>query len=64
VLDDADGGGSITIADKNGNTIALDTATNALSMKVSGDITLDAGGQITIKGAGPVTVKGAVINLN
>jgi phage protein D/phage baseplate assembly protein gpV len=64
VLDDSDGGGSITIADKNGNTIALDTATNALSMKVSGDITLDAGGQITIKGAGPVTVKGAVINLN
>jgi phage protein D len=64
VLDDSAGGGSITIADKNGNTIALDTATNALSMKVSGDITLDAGGQITIKGAGPVTVKGAVINLN
>jgi phage protein D len=64
VLDDTAGGGSITIADKNGNTIALDTATNALSMKVSGDITLDAGGQITIKGAGPVTVKGAVINLN
>jgi phage protein D/phage baseplate assembly protein gpV len=64
VLDDAEGGGSITIADSRGNTIALDTATNALSMKVSGDITLDAGGQITIKGAGPVTVKGAVINLN
>lgn len=64
VFDDSDGGGSITIEDKNGNTIALDTATNALSMKVSGDITLDAGGQITIKGAGPVSVKGAVINLN
>jgi phage protein D/phage baseplate assembly protein gpV len=64
VLDDSDGGGSITIKDKNGNSIALDTASNALSMKVSGDITLDAGGQITIKGAGPVTVKGAVINLN
>jgi uncharacterized protein involved in type VI secretion and phage assembly len=64
VFDDSDGGGGITVADKNGNTIKLDAASNALSMKTAGDITIDAGGQITIKGTGPVTIKGAVINLN
>lgn len=64
VFDDGDGGGSITIEDKNGNKIMFDTASNALSMKATGDISIEAGGQITIKGAGPVTVKGAIINLN
>jgi phage protein D len=64
VFDDGDGGGSITIADSNGNKIVFDTGSNAVSMKASGDISIEAGGRVSITGTGPVTIKGAIINLN
>ncbi len=79
-LDDSDGGGGITIEDKNGNKIVLDTGSNALnieingnvSVKAKGNLTLEAQGQIAIKGlgvkvdGGPATVdvKGSLVNLN
>jgi phage protein D len=56
MLDDTDGAGGITIKDKNGNTIELDTGGNQLKIEIKGDISIKAGGQIEIKGA--------VINLN
>jgi phage protein D len=79
-LDDSDGGGGITIQDKSGNKIALDTGSNALTIQVQGDasvkaqgsLTLEAQGQVEIKGmgvkveggAGTVDVKGSMVNLN
>jgi hypothetical protein len=79
-LDDSPGGGGITIKDKSGNKIVLDTQTNALtievqgnaSVKAQGNLTLEAQGQVQIKGMGvtidgqaaTVDVKGTVINLN
>jgi phage protein D len=79
-LDDSDGGGGITIEDKAGNKIKLDTGTNALTIQVQGDasvkaqgnLNLEAQGQVSIKGmgitvdgqAGTVDVKGSMINLN
>jgi phage protein D len=79
-LDDSDGGGGITIADKNGNQLVLDSGSNALQITVKGDISLKAQGNLTLQaqgqlqikgmgitidgGAGNVTVKGTTINLN
>jgi phage protein D len=79
-LDDSDGSGGITIEDKNGNKIMLDSGANKLTITVQGDasvkaqgnLTLEAQGQVQIKGmgvsvdggAGAVTVKGSTINLN
>jgi uncharacterized protein involved in type VI secretion and phage assembly len=80
VLDDSDGGGGVSIVDKNGNKVVLDSSANALTIEVQGDvrlksqanITLEAQGQVQIKGQGVtvdagaanVTVKGTTINLN
>lgn len=79
-LDDSDGGGGITIEDKNGNKVVLDTGANALtieiggnvSVKAKGNLNLEAQGQIAIKGlgvtvdGGPATVdvKGSLVKLN
>jgi type VI secretion system (T6SS) baseplate-like injector VgrG len=79
-LDDTDGGGGITIEDKNGNKVVLDTGKNALTIEVKGDasvkahgsLTFEAQGQVEIKGmgvkidggAGTVDVTGSLINLN
>jgi phage protein D len=56
VLDDSDGQSGITLEDKNGNKIHLDSSANKLTIEVSGDISIKAGGQVDIKGS--------VINLN
>ena len=56
VLDDSDSSSSISIADKNGNKIVLDSKSNHVLIETQGDLTLQAGGQVNIKGA--------VINLN
>lgn len=80
ILDDSDGGGGITIEDKNGNKLVLDSSSNSLqitvqgdtSVKAQGNMTLEAQGQVQIKGKGitidgggsEVAVKGSPINLN
>jgi len=64
VLDDADGGGGITIKDPRGNTIVLDTSNNSLRVETRGDISLKAQGNLTLEAQGQVNVKGATINLN
>jgi uncharacterized protein involved in type VI secretion and phage assembly len=51
VFDDSDGAASVTIADKNGNTIKIDSASNAMSIDVKGNLSIKAVGQVTIKGA-------------
>lgn len=79
-LDDNDGGGGITIEDRKGNTVALDSGSNALKVSVQGDTTIECVGNLTLKaqgqlkvqglgvkvdgGAGTVDVKGTVVNLN
>lgn len=79
-LDDSEGGGGISIVDKNGNKIVLDAGTNALTVELSGNaeikaqgnLTLEAQGEVQIKGMGitidggpgTVDVKGSMINLN
>jgi phage protein D len=80
LLDDSDSGGGITIQDKDGNKIVLDTAANSLAITFKGEVTvksqgslkLEAQGAVEIKGTGvkidggaaTVDVKGSVINLN
>lgn len=79
-VDDKDGGGGITIEDAKGNKIVLDAGSNAMNVKVQGDITLEASGSIKLKatgsvevngmgvkvdaGGGTVDVHGSIINLN
>lgn len=79
LLDDTDGGGGITIEDKNGNKIVLESGSNNLTMEVTGDleikatnITIEGQAQVSIKGNAGVEVessaqlnlKGALVNLN
>lgn len=64
VLDDSEGSSSITIEDKNGNTMKFESASNALSIDVKGNLTIDAKGNVTITAGGQVSIKGALINLN
>jgi uncharacterized protein involved in type VI secretion and phage assembly len=80
LIDDQDGGGGITIEDAKGNKIVLDTGSNAMQVKVQGDITMEATGSIKLKatgsvevngmgvrvdgGGGTVDVHGSIINLN
>jgi len=71
-LDDTDGAGGITIEDKNGNKVALDSGANKLTITAKGNLTLEAQGQVQIKGMGvavdggaaTVDIKGSMINLN
>lgn len=56
-LDDSQGGGGITIQDKNGNHITLDTSSNTLSIEVSGDVSVKAQGNLTLEAQGNLTLK-------
>jgi phage protein D len=56
ILDDSDGQSGITLQDKNGNKVIIDSNSNKLTIQVTGDISIQAGGQVEIKGA--------TINLN
>ena len=48
-LDDSDSGGGITIQDKNGNKIILNSAENKLNINVQGEASIEANGNITLK---------------
>jgi phage protein D len=79
-LDDDDSGGGITIEDKNGNKIFVNSQDNSLSVTIKGDtkvttqgkMSLEATGQVEIKGmgvtvdggAGHVDVKGMGVSVN
>jgi phage protein D/phage baseplate assembly protein gpV len=63
-LDDSDSGGGITIQDKAGNKIVLDTGSNALTIEVNGNVSVKAAGNLSLEASGQVQIKGAIINLN
>jgi phage protein D len=79
-LDDSDGGGGITIEDKNGNQIFINSQDNSLTITIKGDtkvttqgkMSFEATGQVEIKGmgvtvdggAGKVDVKGMGVSVN
>ncbi len=56
ILDDASGGGGITIEDKKGNKVVMDSARNSLEVIAKGDLTIKAGGKVIIKGKSGVEV--------
>lgn len=72
VLDDTAGGGGITIVDRAGNKIAIDSGASSMKLEVQGNLEIQAQGKVTIKGqagvevesAASVNIKGATINLN
>jgi len=72
VLDDSSGKEKLIIRDKTGkNEILIDSARNAMTIKVKGELNLEADGEVNIKGrnvtidGGPkVNVKGGTVNLN
>jgi phage protein D len=63
-LDDSDGGGGITIEDSKGNKIALDTASNSLTIDVKGDATVKAQGNLSLEATGSVSVKGMGVKVD
>jgi uncharacterized protein involved in type VI secretion and phage assembly len=56
-LDDSDSAPSITIEDKSGNVIKLDSKKNELTINVKGDGTISADGNLTIQAKGKVNIK-------
>ncbi|HEU5383690.1 MAG TPA: VgrG-related protein [Ktedonobacteraceae bacterium] len=57
ILDDSDGGGGITIEDKNGNQLLLDSGSNALKITIKGDTTLKAQGNLNLEAQGNLNLK-------
>jgi uncharacterized protein involved in type VI secretion and phage assembly len=55
-LDDSEGG-SVSIVDKNGNKVVLDSQTNTLTIEVKGDATLKAQGNMTLQAQGSMTLQ-------
>jgi uncharacterized protein involved in type VI secretion and phage assembly len=56
LLDDTQGSESITIQDKNGNQIVLNSPDNSMKIKIQGDLTIEAQGSIKISGMTGVEV--------
>ncbi len=56
-LDDSDSSPSITIEDKSGNIIKLDSKKNELTINVKGNGTISADGNLTIEAKGKVNIK-------
>jgi phage protein D len=55
-LDDQDGAGGITVEDRKGNIIVLESGSDALKIKVKGDATIEAQGNLTLKAQGRVEI--------
>jgi uncharacterized protein involved in type VI secretion and phage assembly len=64
VLDDDAKQGSITIEDRAGNRIQLDTASNTLTIKTGGDTTIEAGGAIHLTARGQLTLEGRGVKID
>jgi len=59
LLDDTDGAGGITVQDKNGNTIMLDSASNKLKINIKGDASIECDGNLSFKAQGRVDIQGS-----
>jgi uncharacterized protein involved in type VI secretion and phage assembly len=58
IFNDSKDKASIKIVDKTGNNyIEIDSQTNAMTIKVEGDLTIDAGGKITIKAGADIAIE-------
>jgi uncharacterized protein involved in type VI secretion and phage assembly len=49
-LDDAAASAGVSVTDKNGNSIKIDSKTNAITIKCTGNMSLEATGTMTLKG--------------
>jgi phage protein D len=56
-LDDNDAGGGITLEDKNGNKVMLDSASNKLSITVRGDASIESQGNLALQAQGNLTLQ-------
>jgi uncharacterized protein involved in type VI secretion and phage assembly len=63
-LDDSDGGGGITVQDRNGNKVVFESGTNALTIEVQGNVTVKAQGNLTLEAQGQVEMKGMGIKID
>jgi phage protein D len=63
-LDDTDGAGGITITDRAGNQIQLDTGSNSLQIKTQGDVTIEAQGNLKLKAQGQIDIEGMGVTMN
>ncbi len=63
-LDDSDGSTSITIEDKSGNKIMLDSKANKLVIDVKGDTSLTTQGNLTLKAQGQIEIQGMGVKID
>lgn len=64
LFDDDDTGGGITIEDKNGNKIVLDSASNTITLTVRGDASIKAQGNLALQATGQVQIKGNGVSID
>lgn len=62
VLDDDEHGG-ISIADRAGNCVVIDTSTNALTISVRGDISLQSDANLALKAKGNISIEGQGVQI-
>jgi phage protein D len=63
-LDDTEGAGGVTIEDKNGNKVALESAANTLTIDVKGNGTIKAQGNLTLEATGQMQIKGVQVTVD
>ena len=63
-LDDSDGAGGVTVVDRNGNSIALDSGANALRISVKGDASIECDGNLTLRAGGSVQMQGTGVTVD
>lgn len=63
-IDDEDGGGGITVEDRQGNIITIDTRSNAIAIQSKGPISLTSDADLSLTAKGTLSIKGAKIAID
>ncbi len=64
LLDDTRGQEKVSIEDKNGTQVVMESGQNSLTIRSKGNLTLVADGQIDIRATGTLNIRGATVNIN
>jgi phage protein D len=64
LLDDTDGGGGITVQDRGGNKVFINSQDNSLTVTMNGDTSVSTKGTMTFEATGKVEIKGLGVSVD
>jgi phage protein D/phage baseplate assembly protein gpV len=64
LFDDSDGGGGITIEDRQGNKVFINSQDNSLTVTMNGDTSVSTKGKMTFEATGKVEIKGMGVSVD